>query len=122
VNLLVFAGIVPVFLVWFFRVRQNAGLWGPQSRSQGWTVGAWFTPVVNFWFPMQIMRDVWRASDTEPNGSVVVGRLAGGCRAGQLLAGQHCRQRRVPGPRGGADAADDRRDHRHAAGARSRVN
>ncbi|MEY9909564.1 hypothetical protein ABIA35_005803 [Catenulispora sp. MAP12-49] len=78
VNLLLFVGIAPVFLVWFFRVRKNAGLWGPQTRAQGWTIGAWFTPVVNFWFPVQIMRDVWRASGAEPGGRAGVARVAAG--------------------------------------------
>lgn len=34
--------------------------------------------MVNLWFPMQIMQDVWRASDTEPNGSAGLGRVAAG--------------------------------------------
>jgi hypothetical protein len=78
VNLLLFIAIIPVFLIWFFRVRKNAGLWGPQTRRQGWTIGAWFTPVVNFWFPVQIMRDVWRTSSDEPAARSVVARLAAG--------------------------------------------
>ena len=60
-------------------------MWGPQTRAQGWTIGAWFTPVVNLWFPVQIMRDVWRTSDDAgPAGSAgsprstAVARLAGG--------------------------------------------
>ena len=64
-NLLLFIAIAVVFLVWFYRVRKNAGLWGPQSRSQGWAIGAWFTPVVAAWFPVQIMRDAWRTSGAD---------------------------------------------------------
>jgi hypothetical protein len=78
VNLLLFIAIIPVFLIWFFRVRKNAGLWGRQTRRQGWTIGAWFTPIVNFWFPVQIMRDVWRTSSDEPAARSVVARLAAG--------------------------------------------
>jgi hypothetical protein len=78
VNLLLFTAIAPVFIVWFFRVRKNAGLWGPQTRRQGWTIAAWFTPVVNFWFPVQIMRDVWRTSSDEPSARTVVARVAAG--------------------------------------------
>jgi hypothetical protein len=29
----------------------------------GWVVGGWFCPVVNFWFPKQIVDDVIAASD-----------------------------------------------------------
>lgn len=62
ISLLLEAAAIPVFLVWFYQVRRNAALWGPQRRSQGWSIGAWFTPVVALWFPFQIMNDVWRAS------------------------------------------------------------
>jgi hypothetical protein len=56
-----FAAMV-MFLVWFYRARVNAeGHGWPQRRSPGWAIGAWFAPVVNFWFPFQIMVDIWRA-------------------------------------------------------------
>lgn len=64
-NLFLFLAVATVFLIWFYRVRKNAGLWGPHRRAQGWTIGAWFTPGVNLWFPVQIIRDVARASSTE---------------------------------------------------------
>jgi uncharacterized protein DUF4328 len=54
--------LAPLFIVWFFHVRRNAGFWGPQRRSQGWSVGAWFTPILFLWFPFQIADDVWQAS------------------------------------------------------------
>jgi hypothetical protein len=60
------AGIV--FLMWLWRARINAEqVGGPQSqrRSRGWTIGAWFCPIVNFWFPYQIVSDIWRASDPQ---------------------------------------------------------
>lgn len=51
-----------MFLVWFYRARVNAeGHGWPQRRSPGWAIVAWFVPVVNFWFPFQIMVDIWRA-------------------------------------------------------------
>jgi hypothetical protein len=86
-NLLLFVGIVPVFLVWFYRVRKNAGMWGPQSRSQGWAIGAWFTPVVSAWFPVQIMRDVWRSSSSDRAQQTAVARWTAGWWAFWLLAG-----------------------------------
>jgi hypothetical protein len=54
--------LTPVFIVWFFRIRRNAGAWGPQRRSLGWSIGGWFTPVLFLWFPFQIADDAWRAS------------------------------------------------------------
>ena len=38
---------------------------GAAQGAQGWAIGAWFTPWVNLWFPVQIIRDVARASSTE---------------------------------------------------------
>ncbi|MER6301398.1 DUF4328 domain-containing protein [Kitasatospora sp. NPDC001539] len=87
-----------VFIVWFYRVRKNADLLVPNGhrRGRGWTIGAWFTPVVLLWFPWQLMVDCWRASaplDAEGRrrapsenvlvvwwstwiGSLIVGRIA----------------------------------------------
>jgi hypothetical protein len=53
-----------VFIIWFHRSRVNAELFEPsgQRMGRGWAIGAWFTPVVNFWFPKQIANDIWRSS------------------------------------------------------------
>ncbi|MEV0279979.1 DUF4328 domain-containing protein [Streptomyces sp. NPDC050610] len=53
-----------VWAVWFRRTRLNAEVFAPgQHRyGSGWAAGAWFTPVVSFWFPKQIANDIWRAS------------------------------------------------------------
>ncbi|TWP46262.1 DUF4328 domain-containing protein [Lentzea tibetensis] len=58
------AGVV--FIVWLYRARLNAErvtYAAEHRRGKGWAIGSWFTPVVNFWFPKQIIDDVWRASD-----------------------------------------------------------
>lgn len=68
------AGIV--FLVWLWRARLNAELIaGPESqeRDRGWTVGGWICPVVNLWFPCQIVRDVYQASARRPVRPTLVG-------------------------------------------------
>ncbi|MET8630491.1 DUF4328 domain-containing protein [Kitasatospora sp. NPDC004669] len=96
--LLALAAVV-VFIVWFYRIRQNADLLVPNGHrlARGWSIGAWFTPVVSLWFPWQLMVDCWRASaplDAQGRrgtpsekvlavwwstwiGSLVVGRIAG---------------------------------------------
>ncbi|MFJ3218904.1 DUF4328 domain-containing protein [Kitasatospora sp. NPDC086801] len=53
-----------VFIIWFYRIRQNADLLLPNGHrlGRGWTIGAWVTPVVLLWFPWQLMVDCWRAS------------------------------------------------------------
>ncbi|MEV4319408.1 DUF4328 domain-containing protein [Actinocrispum sp. NPDC049592] len=57
------AGIL--FLIWWYQTYQNATwLAGADSQrlSSGWAIGAWFCPIVNLWFPDQMVTDVWRAS------------------------------------------------------------
>jgi hypothetical protein len=55
--------LIPVFLVWFFRARKNADGRGQTQRwGPGWSIGAWFTPFVNYVFPFQVMADIWRAN------------------------------------------------------------
>ncbi|MGW6536025.1 DUF4328 domain-containing protein [Streptomyces sp. NPDC055051] len=58
-----------VFIVWFHRVRQNAGIFAPdsQTRSPGWAVGAWFIPLANLWIPRQIAVEIWRGSRRDPS-------------------------------------------------------
>ena len=52
-----------MFVVWFYRARVNAeGHGWPQRWSPGWAIAGWLVPVVNFWFPFQIMADIWRAT------------------------------------------------------------
>ncbi|MFD9689690.1 DUF4328 domain-containing protein [Kitasatospora sp. NPDC059088] len=55
---------VVVFILWFHRTRGNADLLLPKGHrlGRGWTIGGWFTPIVMFWFPWQLMVDCWRAS------------------------------------------------------------
>ena len=57
------AGVV--FIVWLWRARGNAELFcsGRHRRGRSWVIGGWFCPVVNFWFPKQIVDDVIAASD-----------------------------------------------------------
>lgn len=56
-----------VWAVWFRRLRLNAEVFAPGAHrfSPGWAAGAWFTPVVNLWFPKQIANDIWRASSPQ---------------------------------------------------------
>lgn len=57
------AGVL--FVAWLWRARRNAE-WlcvGRHTRSRGWVIGAWICPIVNLWFPYQVVRDVWRGSN-----------------------------------------------------------
>jgi hypothetical protein len=51
-----------LFVVWFRRARINAERHGyHQRRARGWTFWGWIVPIVNLWFPFQLMGDIWRA-------------------------------------------------------------
>jgi hypothetical protein len=51
-----------LFVVWFRRARINAeGHDYRQRRARGWAFWGWIVPIVNIWFPFQIMGDIWRA-------------------------------------------------------------
>jgi hypothetical protein len=54
-----------VFIVWLWRVRRNAELFcaGRHRHARGWVIGGWICPIVNLWFPKQIVDDVIAASD-----------------------------------------------------------
>jgi hypothetical protein len=62
--------VIVAFLVWFSRAYRNlerlsvSGL----RYGQGWSIGAWFVPILAFFRPKQIANDIWRAS-AAPRGS-----------------------------------------------------
>lgn len=60
----VLAAAAIAFLLWLYRARANADLLcdAPHRHSKPWVGGSWFCPVVNLWFPYQVMSDVWKAS------------------------------------------------------------
>lgn len=64
-----------VFIVWLWRARHNAEALsdGLHIRARGWAIGGWFVPIVAWWFPYQVVRDVYRASD--PTTQTVSGEL-----------------------------------------------
>ncbi|KOU17731.1 hypothetical protein ADK52_31435 [Streptomyces sp. WM6372] len=54
-----------VFVVWFHRVRVNAGVFAPElfRRGPGWAIGIWFIPFVGCTFlAYGIATSVWAAS------------------------------------------------------------
>jgi len=54
-----------VTCLWLRRVRVNAEVLNPYARhvrARGWVWGGWICPVVSWWFPYQIVRDIVRAT------------------------------------------------------------
>ena len=61
-------GLSILFVVWFYRARINAEQHGyRQRRARGWAFWGWIIPIVNIWFPFQIMGDIWRAGLPAPS-------------------------------------------------------
>jgi len=55
-------GLSILLVVWFRRARINAERHDyRQRRARGWAFWGWIVPIVNIWFPYQIMGDIWRA-------------------------------------------------------------
>ncbi|HEY0638997.1 MAG TPA: DUF4328 domain-containing protein [Pseudonocardiaceae bacterium] len=61
--MLLVAGIV--FILWLRRARANCDALYPMHHrhAPGWVIGSWICPIVNLWYPKQIVDDVWHASD-----------------------------------------------------------
>lgn len=53
-----------VFVVWLTTVRANAERLTParHRRHRAWVVLGWWVPIVQFWFPKQIVDDIWITS------------------------------------------------------------
>ena len=50
--------------MWLHRARKNAEALNPtfhHTRRAGWAWGGWVCPIVNLWFPFQVVRDTHRA-------------------------------------------------------------
>ncbi|MFB6723395.1 DUF4328 domain-containing protein [Kribbella sp. NPDC056345] len=73
-------GTAIAYLLWLWYARENSDFLnsalaprppanplppgqGLHRRSAGWVIGAWFCPVVQFWYPLQLVRDIVVASE-----------------------------------------------------------
>ncbi|MDJ0381233.1 DUF4328 domain-containing protein [Streptomyces sp. G-G2] len=65
-------GTGSVFIVWFHRARVNGEAFRPDlfAKRPGWAIGCWFVPVLNFFLPLRIAKEIWEASTQYgPDGS-----------------------------------------------------
>ncbi|HET6988661.1 MAG TPA: DUF4328 domain-containing protein, partial [Kribbella sp.] len=85
-------GTAVAFLIWLWQARENTDFLhspfaprpvpphdpvrGLHRRAQGWVVGSWFCPIVQFWYPRQIVEDVATGSEPpEQPGAARTGRM-----------------------------------------------
>jgi hypothetical protein len=54
-----------LFLIWTHRVHRNLLVLGARHLkfTPGWAVGWWFVPIMNWFRPYQVMKEIWKASD-----------------------------------------------------------
>jgi hypothetical protein len=71
-----------VFIMWFRRAYYNLNSlpWNNARYTEGWAAGSWFVPIIWFWWPFQIMMDIWRGTQNvlrerlgEPQPGMIVG-------------------------------------------------
>ncbi|MEU0090475.1 DUF4328 domain-containing protein [Kribbella sp. NPDC006257] len=74
-----FLGTGIAFIIWLYRARENTEIFKPRfagsyqggynsgsgahRHAKGWAVGGWFCPIVQFWYPLQVVQDVVSASE-----------------------------------------------------------
>lgn len=52
------------FIMWFRRAYYNIGLRvNDLLYGDGWAAGSWFIPVINFYMPFQIMKDLYKQTE-----------------------------------------------------------
>ena len=70
------------FIMWFRRAYYNLHMlpWNNARYTEGWAAGSWFVPIINLWWPYQIMIDIWRGTQYalkerlgEPRSAAIVG-------------------------------------------------
>lgn len=62
------------FILWFRRAYTNIRRQGKQTRyAPGWAAGSWFVPVINLWYPYQIMREIWEYTFRASRSAAIVG-------------------------------------------------
>ena len=66
-QIIVFCVIALIFVIWFRRMHVNLRAFGEErtAYSDGWAVGGWLIPIVNFFRPKEIADDIWRRSNPE---------------------------------------------------------
>ena len=68
-TLLVFVATVVAFLIWIHRAYRNLETFGVAGLeySPGWAIGGFFVPILNLIRPFQVVREIWKASNPDPD-------------------------------------------------------
>lgn len=65
------AALLIISLMWLYRVHKNLTALGASELrfSPGCAIASWFIPIVNFYQPYQVVKEIWKASDPSVNPS-----------------------------------------------------
>jgi hypothetical protein len=65
IQVMLFVATAVAFLAWLFQARVNLRAFGVRrpKYSRGWVVWSFLVPLVNFFRPYQVIREIWQASD-----------------------------------------------------------
>jgi len=68
-----------VFLGWLWRARLNAESLSLSVHrlGRGWVVGAWICPIVNLWYPLIVLADIWKTSRPGPTATLDLAKVRG---------------------------------------------
>lgn len=59
IYLIVFIVSIVTFIQWFRRAYYNLSQRTTCAHSEGWAAGSWFVPIINWFRPYQIMKEMW---------------------------------------------------------------
>jgi hypothetical protein len=67
------------FLMWFRRAYKNIQIIGYETPyKDGWAVGGFFVPFINFFYPYEIMKTIWQKMRLTAEGNNIKHYLEGG--------------------------------------------
>ena len=78
----IFILAIVFFIMWFRRAYYNLHQlsWHNARYTEGWAAGSWFVPIINLWWPYQIMVDIWKGTQNalrqrlgEPQSTAIIG-------------------------------------------------
>ena len=58
--------LVILLIIWAWRAAGNIEAMGRKGRwSRGWAIGGWFTPIMFFFVPYQVISDAWKNASND---------------------------------------------------------
>ena len=60
---------IVIFLIWINKANKNSRALGSEGMqfTPGWCVGWWFIPIASLWKPYQVVREIWKTSQSSDN-------------------------------------------------------